>query len=38
MSEEKKPQEAEIKNEISIENQHFVKTKEKLDKIGPGMC
>ncbi|MAR20453.1 MAG: hypothetical protein CMD25_00075, partial [Flavobacteriales bacterium] len=28
----------EKKQELSIENQHFVKTKEKLDNIGPGMC
>ena len=26
------------KNELSIENQHFVKTKKKLDDIGCGMC
>ncbi len=38
MPEENKSQAVEVKNELSIENQHFVKTKEKLDKIGPGMC
>ncbi len=38
MPEENKSQAVEVKNELSIENQHFVETKEKLDKIGPGMC
>ena len=35
---DKKTEAVEEKMELSIENQHFVETKKKLDDIGPGMC
>ena len=35
---DKKTEAVEEKMELSIENQHFVETKKKLDNVGCGMC